>query len=461
MEENKNINEFDNLFKDAFNNAEVTPPADAWSAIQSQIGSAGAGATGAGGSSFMGGLTSIKGILIAAAVTTGIITTVVLTSNKDDKATTDTNKEVVAENNNTNNNPTSKTEDKTALSKESGADKVVDAETPASTNNTPNINGGNNAGGNITPNATNNTGDNVPSNTGNITPTVQDPQSTSVEVPEGQARLYQSTIKEVTVNKVQIRVLTEGQICSGSFVKFSTDKNSSIAAYSWDFGDGSDPVLGVNVSHYYSKPGKYTVKLTASGVWAKGVTDERVVVVGGTAASFVALDMGEGKFKFDNTSNGATTYKWFFGDDSENESDISPEHQYYSENPTNYKVTLIATSSDGCADTFENRLVNRYVINKEEPTAPNVFTPVTNNAYSNGVNDNFTVAIEGEDFYDLIIYNAEKQVVFKSNDKNKTWNGTDLSGNPCNQGTYYYILRYSYQGDDEVRQKSGTVAIIR
>ncbi len=44
----------------------------------------------------------------------------------------------------------------------------------------------------------------------------------------------------------------------------SSDPDGTIDSYSWDFGDGSDPVSGDNVSHSYSTADNYTVSLTVT-----------------------------------------------------------------------------------------------------------------------------------------------------------------------------------------------------
>jgi hypothetical protein len=44
----------------------------------------------------------------------------------------------------------------------------------------------------------------------------------------------------------------------------SVDPDGDPLTYSWDFGDGSDPALGEQVSHAYTARGKYTVTLTVS-----------------------------------------------------------------------------------------------------------------------------------------------------------------------------------------------------
>ncbi|MBL7858602.1 MAG: PKD domain-containing protein [Cyclobacteriaceae bacterium] len=49
-----------------------------------------------------------------------------------------------------------------------------------------------------------------------------------------------------------------------------TDKSENVSAYSWDFGDGSDPSTDAAPVHVYSLPGTYTVELTTAS--ATGAT---------------------------------------------------------------------------------------------------------------------------------------------------------------------------------------------
>ena len=61
----------------------------------------------------------------------------------------------------------------------------------------------------------------------------------------------------------------------------SSDADGSIVGYSWDFGDGSAVVEGVDVDHVYAEPGSYEVTLV--------VTDDS----GATAESMLSLEVSD------------------------------------------------------------------------------------------------------------------------------------------------------------------------
>ena len=108
----------------------------------------------------------------------------------------------------------------------------------------------------------------------------------------------------------------------------SSDRDGSIAAYSWDFGDGTQGT-GVSTSHAYAAAGTYTARLTvtdnagASGSSTVAITvaapnGGRPVVVAaatvtGIYAPLTAKLSAEGSYDPDGTIR---SYKWDFGDGS-------------------------------------------------------------------------------------------------------------------------------------------------
>ncbi len=155
--------------------------------------------------------------------------------------------------------------------------------------------------------------------------------------------------------------------CSPLTVNFT---NQSIDAdnYTWDFGDGNASA-DESPSHTFINIGTtdttYTVVMCAMTTFGCGQCDSlNITVQPGAQASFndnsVPPSCAPFEAFFENTSQGATSYLWDFGDNTTS-IDEHPSHWY--ENETGFiqvfDVTLIAYSLNGCNDTVQS-LVTVY-----------------------------------------------------------------------------------------------------
>jgi gliding motility-associated-like protein len=131
-------------------------------------------------------------------------------------------------------------------------------------------------------------------------------------------------------------------------------------------------------------------------------------------------------------------YSWEMGDGlTENGSTI--KHMYnISTSIPEYKITLTATTKNGCIYT---KIKNIDII----PFIPNVFTPNLD-----GVNDTFMAD------YDLQILDRYGVSIYKGN---KGWNGT-YNGRPADPDTYFYLLYY-YDKNHVQKSKKGYITLIR
>ncbi len=178
------------------------------------------------------------------------------------------------------------------------------------------------------------------------------------------------------------------------FQQFSQPGQGSITSYVWNFGDGqsgSDPAP----IHLYTQPGYYNVSLTVtnSGGCSSSVTYYKTLrLVNGVQTNFAWSETGNTctapfslNFLNQTAGPGTMTYNWSFGGGA------APTGSS-SNNPTgiaypsagSYPVTLIATSSLGCADTLTQTVPltsNSPVI--IGPTAGCINTPIN---FSNGTN---------------------------------------------------------------------------
>lgn len=151
------------------------------------------------------------------------------------------------------------------------------------------------------------------------------------------------------------------------------DQSFGASTYEWDFGDGttSDSAGPHLLKTFYNSstaPVTYTIRLRVTN--KEGCFDElqrNITVLPEVKASFIpSVTEGCSPFtaQFQNTSSGAGTYLWSFGDGGTS-SDNSPVHLYDKNlmgHDTTYNVTLVATSSEFCRDTMSlNIIVHPYL----------------------------------------------------------------------------------------------------
>lgn len=140
-----------------------------------------------------------------------------------------------------------------------------------------------------------------------------------------------------------------------------TNLSTGAGAFIWSYGDGqqSDTADAVHGHTWYNFPGpgsvSYPVSLTAitdHGCTSTATT--QVQVHPQVVAGFVPPADGCAPHAVDfiNTSTGASSYLWTFGDQQGSVA-ASPQHTYFNQglSEASFTATLIATSSFGCADT--------------------------------------------------------------------------------------------------------------
>ncbi len=116
-------------------------------------------------------------------------------------------------------------------------------------------------------------------------------------------------------------------------------------------------------------------------------------------------------------------------------------------------IWLLAASPYGCVDSTHIVIPLR----KESFWVPNAFTP--DNANGNNIFSSISTHTLTEE---MMIFNRNGQMVFKCEGADCPWNGRDLDGNPCPQGVYTYLIRYSNEYTPKrTHVLRGTVTLIR
>ena len=134
-----------------------------------------------------------------------------------------------------------------------------------------------------------------------------------------------------------------------------TTTNTSVGAdsYSWNFGDGTGTSTEENPSYTYVAGGEYTITLTATNSGGSNEATQTVTVIAPPTAAFIATvdSFNTLKITTDNTSEGATSFIWDFGDDAGTSTDENPSYTYAADGT--YTIELIAVNEGGTDTTTQ------------------------------------------------------------------------------------------------------------
>lgn len=147
-------------------------------------------------------------------------------------------------------------------------------------------------------------------------------------------------------------------VCRNQPVIFTstTAGAGATAVYTWDFGDGGTSG-GPNPSYQYDEPGTYDITMTVN---VNGCIDDTLmpalIIVNPPKADFnTSFDcFNSASVQFTDTSTGANTWAWDFGDGS-GSSLQNPSHVYATQGT--FDVTLVVTNSaSGCIDSITKQV---------------------------------------------------------------------------------------------------------
>lgn len=139
------------------------------------------------------------------------------------------------------------------------------------------------------------------------------------------------------------------------FTNLTVPGSSGTTTYTWDFGDGFTS-NAANPAHTYTSVGNYSVTLIATNSQGctKSITKPNYIpIVQKPIANFTSANnngcVAPHTVNFTNTSVGAVSYDWSFGDGGTSTA-AGPSHVYT--NTGTYNVRLIVTNAAGCKDTI-------------------------------------------------------------------------------------------------------------
>ncbi len=161
-------------------------------------------------------------------------------------------------------------------------------------------------------------------------------------------------------------VAPPGPLCQNAPITF-TNASPAGFSYLWDFGTGGGFVnLGSGPkTNIYSTPGTYTVQLAAfiPGAGAACTSTVQVVIniLPSPTASFVATPTAGcnalNNVLFNESSVGAVSWNWNFGNSNFSTAQIPPNQNYPSVG--SYTVSLSVTGANGCVNTKTASIIVR------------------------------------------------------------------------------------------------------
>ncbi len=172
------------------------------------------------------------------------------------------------------------------------------------------------------------------------------------------------------IGSVTANFTTPAINCVNSGIVFTNTSSPTPVSAAWDFGDGTTSTA-INPVKAYSTSGTFTVTLTSNFGGCQAAITKLVTVQPKPTASFSTSDLLSCKaphtVNFTNSSAGATTYLWNFGDGNTS-TNVNPSHTYTILGV--YGISLIATNANGCTDTL--RFVDSVRIQKPVITIGNL-----------------------------------------------------------------------------------------
>jgi gliding motility-associated-like protein len=232
--------------------------------------------------------------------------------------------------------------------------------------------------------------------------------------------------------------------CEPLLVQFF-DQSTKVAPgadYFWDFGNGTTSTAQNPVA-YFADRGKYDITLTITnpGGYVGSMTASQYIEVYPNPIARYIVSPSNDVSIFDPTVNffdqsvgNPIHWYWTFGD-SYYDTIQNPQHIYPDEDTATYPVMLIVTTVHGCTDTTQFNVVVRPEWALYIPTA---FTP-----NKDGKNDYYFVTGFGiyEKDFEMTIYNRWGEMLYKSGDITKGWDGK-VKGQYARPDTYIVKVLY-------------------
>jgi gliding motility-associated-like protein len=162
------------------------------------------------------------------------------------------------------------------------------------------------------------------------------------------------------------------------------------------------------------------------------------------------IDTENPTVQFNDVSLNRTTSHWDFGD-GETAEVKTAVHRFSDLTRDSLPISLTTANDLGCSnDTLFYIPVSRFAL-----WVPNIFTPrLESNSTFKPITTN---TLEDYEFY---IFDRGGTMIFSTTDQAQGWDGT-YNGVECKQGSYVYLVKYRRPGIKRVKEKTGTITLVK
>jgi gliding motility-associated-like protein len=245
--------------------------------------------------------------------------------------------------------------------------------------------------------------------------------------------------------------------------------------YNWDFGNGTTSTQSspLNVKYDTANRNWYDVVLTITNDWGNGqcVTKlpklDYVKILPQPIAGFYTepndfTTVSFPKFKFVNQTKirwGDDSVKYLWNFDIKNPDDTSSKKSLLKiyPNDTATYITQLRSSFTYQDVTCYDSVVKILKIGPNVTVfVPTVFSPEGTGPITNNV---FNAVVNNEKTFHIEVLNRWGEMLWKSDNKFDSWNGT-YRGQNCQQDVYVWVIKVT-DYDGELYQYEGTITLLR
>jgi len=272
--------------------------------------------------------------------------------------------------------------------------------------------------------------------------------------------------RDTVLNPFEIRPVpkanfTTAPICENSeaeYFSLSTTATGGLVKYRWDL-PFANTTTKKDTNFFYKLPGTYIIKNWVENNYGcvDSITLSQLVkpkVYADFDFNPLVPTIADPLVSFTDKSTNASIWDWDLGEFGVFSTQRNPTHNYTDTGW--FKVILIANNDVNCPDTASKMV---YIKPAVKIWIPNAFTPVGLDL----LNSTFRPfgVLSGITEYEMQIYNRWGELLFKTNDLDRAWDGTIRNGEvKCQAGAYMYIIRM-IDLNRETYSFNGTVNLIR